>query len=115
MDAQARRQAVSRQLAEAAGPLREGPALEKAEKTLRQELNEACKLRGADSEEVFLRLRLENDLITALMVCAAARAREETRGCHAREDFPEANKELLRVTLRKGGEGIVVAKETILG
>ena len=68
------RTGMQKVLAEAAGPLLEGPALEKAEKTLRQELNEACKLRGADSEEVFLRLRLENDLITALMVCAAARA-----------------------------------------
>lgn len=100
---------------EAAGPLREGAALERAGEALRQGLAEIKGLRGADSQEAFLRLRLENDLTTALMLCAAAEARKETRGCHARVDFPEAEKQPMRVTLRQGAQGMAVAKETVSG
>lgn len=100
-------------LAGAVGPLRDGVALRKAQVLLPLMLEEVRRLEGMNEHEAFLSMRLANDLTTALLLCTAAEAREETRGCHARVDFPDTSPLPLRVVLKKGPDGARVAKETI--
>jgi aspartate oxidase len=42
-------------------------------------------------EDVVAACELANLALVGRALCAAARAREETRGAHARSDFPEAS------------------------
>lgn len=48
-------------------------------------------LAAAHDDDSLESLRLEASATTARLVCAAARAREESRGCHLRSDFPASN------------------------
>ena len=47
------------------------------------------------------RLNLENLVLTSRSICAAAQARNDSRGAHYREDFPETS-DLRRVALHRG-------------
>ena len=61
------------------------------------------------------RLNLENMILTSRAICAAALAREDSRGAHFREDFPERGVlEESRYTLaRLADDQIVVATEPV--
>jgi succinate dehydrogenase / fumarate reductase, flavoprotein subunit len=61
------------------------------------------------NQELLQRWELENLLMTARVVAHAARERRESRGGHAREDFPERKNEFNRHTLaRIDSEGRVM-------
>ncbi|QQX79763.1 fumarate reductase flavoprotein subunit [Shewanella sp. KX20019] len=87
------------------GIFRNGPELEKAVNELQELLKRAnalglkCKKRHANPELVEA-LRVKRMLKVALTVAAGAAARTESRGAHAREDFPQRNdKDWLNRTL----------------
>lgn len=56
-------------------------------------------------------LALENMAVVAEMVCKAALARAETRGCHSREDFPLMDNAnwLKNIVIGKSGPGMVLS------
>jgi fumarate reductase flavoprotein subunit len=87
------------------GIFRSGPELEKAVEQLQalllrsRNIGLSCKKRHANPELVEA-LRVKRMLKVALTVACGALARTESRGAHAREDFPQRNdKEWLKRTL----------------
>jgi len=97
-----------------AGPTRSGKALSDAMGTLEECLANARALQGASAEETFLRLRLENDLITAWLTIQAAYARDNSLGCHSRTDCPAAEIPPRRITLQKSGAAaVLIQKESV--
>jgi fumarate reductase flavoprotein subunit len=61
-------------------------------------------------------LNLKNLVLVSRAIAAAALAREESRGAHFREDFPEtrpADRDLAFTTLRLAGEALPVAFEPV--
>ena len=67
---------------EGAGVVRDARTLDAATAACDQVLD------AARTDGSLAGLRLEASATTARLVCAAARAREESRGCHLRSDFP---------------------------
>jgi fumarate reductase flavoprotein subunit len=61
------------------------------------------------------RLNLENLILVSRAICAAALAREDSRGAHYREDFPEVSDlAASRYTVvRSEGEGFAVGSEPV--
>ncbi|MGA0532633.1 L-aspartate oxidase [Hansschlegelia sp. KR7-227] len=61
------------------------------------------------------RLNLENLVVASRVICAAAQAREDSRGAHFREDFPETSDlAASRYTVvRQSGEAIGVTTEPV--
>ncbi|GIU43700.1 fumarate reductase flavoprotein subunit [Shewanella sairae] len=99
------KQQMQRIMMDYVGIFRNGPELEKAVSELQDLLKRAnalglkCKKRHANPELVEA-LRVKRMLKVALTVAAGAAARTESRGAHAREDFPQRNdKDWLNRTL----------------
>ncbi|MBV8527654.1 MAG: L-aspartate oxidase [Candidatus Dormibacteraeota bacterium] len=70
---------------EGAGVVRDASSLETAEAVCDETLA------AARTDDCLESLRLVASATTARLVCTAARAREESRGCHLRSDFPASN------------------------
>lgn len=109
------RENMSNALGQGASALRDGASLAKSLHILESGLGELQGLAGADAAEVFQRLRLENDMITALMVLKAARAREDSLGCHARADFPQKADAPYRLVIARDGAGAISIRKEDLG
>ncbi|GIU20594.1 MULTISPECIES: fumarate reductase flavoprotein subunit [unclassified Shewanella] len=99
------KQQMQRIMMDYVGIFRNGPELDKAVSELQDLLKRAnalglkCKKRHANPELVEA-LRVKRMLKVALTVAAGAAARTESRGAHAREDFPQRNdKDWLNRTL----------------
>ncbi|ARD24007.1 fumarate reductase flavoprotein subunit [Shewanella japonica] len=97
--------AMQRIMMDYVGIFRNGPELEKAVSELKDLLKRSkniglkCKKRHANPELVEA-LRVPRMLRVALTVACGANARTESRGAHAREDYPQRNdKEWLNRTL----------------
>ncbi|MEZ9820111.1 fumarate reductase flavoprotein subunit [Shewanella sp. 10N.286.45.A1] len=90
------KQQMQRIMMDYVGIFRNGPELEKAVNELQALLKRAkalglkCKKRHANPELVEA-LRVKRMLKVALTVAVGAAARTESRGAHAREDFPQRN------------------------
>ncbi|ACJ27262.1 Fumarate reductase flavoprotein subunit [Shewanella piezotolerans WP3] len=90
------KQQMQRIMMDYVGIFRNGPELDKAVSELQALLKRAnalglkCKKRHANPELVEA-LRVKRMLKVALTVAAGAAARTESRGAHAREDFPQRN------------------------
>lgn len=90
------KQQMQRIMMDYVGIFRNGPELEKAVNELQTLLKRAkalglkCKKRHANPELVEA-LRVKRMLKVALTVAVGAAARTESRGAHAREDFPQRN------------------------
>jgi L-aspartate oxidase len=85
-DAVALRSHLQRTMTRCAGVLRSAPSLEEAHRTV-----EAVGTQAADVAPSPARYELLNLVEVARAVLAGALAREESRGCHTREDFPETS------------------------
>ena len=109
------RQTMGQTLQSAAGPVRTAQGLTCAESTLQGLLAEAGTLHGQGPREEFLRLRLVNDLTAALMTVRAALLRNDTLGCHCRQDCPERAASPCRIILEKQAGGMTCRKERIQG
>lgn len=70
--------------------VRNAQDLQKALSVFEQELEEIEALRGSTPEESFALFRLKNDLTAAYLTAMSACAREDSVGCHARSDDPQA-------------------------
>ncbi len=109
------RQAMQRIMMDYVGIFRNGPELDKAITELQQLLvraNNICvnnKKRHANPELVDA-LRLRKMLKVALTVACGAAARTESRGAHAREDYPERNdRDWLKRTLTSWPDSDAIA------
>ena len=56
-------------------------------------------MRPVDSDEAVGRMRLKNDLLTALALTLSALERKESLGCHTRADHPEPPERSYRVVV----------------
>jgi L-aspartate oxidase len=86
------RDRLQRDMTTFAGVLRDGPGLEQAAKAVAAVAAEADQLH--DGQDV---AELRNLLAVGRAVVAAAIERRESRGCHHRLDFPEADRALARI------------------
>ncbi len=109
------RKALSEALQTGAGVLRDRDGLENAVRTLGRAREALAGLTGGNAREAFRRDRLQNDLTTALLVCTAALAREDSLGCHIRSDFPDQNPQPYRIMLSEGANGAVAVRCEPLG
>lgn len=103
------REELQAALAGGAGVLRDGDALAAALVRLNAARSALQNRRGADAGEAFARVRLENDVIAATLVCTAALQREDSTGCHVRTDRPQQAVSPYHVTLRSTKTGAVQA------
>lgn len=108
---QAIRQAMKQALQSALGPVRTERPMTEAEALLRECLAQAGGLCGRDAQEEFERLRLVNDLTTARMTVLSALMRDDTLGCHCREDFQDAAAQPYRVVIEKQGAGVMACRK----
>ncbi|MCF7935637.1 MAG: FAD-binding protein [Synergistales bacterium] len=87
------------------GPVRNRRGLEDALARL-DDLREKIALLGPREPTRLLEtLEMRGMITTARCVAAAAQAREESRGCHYREDRPEQSEAWRRIVTLRGGEG----------
>ena len=82
-----------------------------------KDLNDALQgLAPPSPSELWSRTAFRNQLITAEMVLRSAREREESRGAHFRDDFPQSDDEcwLANVILRQNHkEGMKLSLEPV--
>ena len=83
---------------DAVGIYRQGDGLSRAVRQLRAVREEAAQLSVDDKSQAYNTallelLELQNLLDLALITAACAESRRETRGAHAREDFPQRDDE----------------------
>ena len=95
----------------AASVVRTGKTLQSEIEHIRHLLTAVTALTGVTDEDTFSRLRLENDLHTALLLLLSAAERTETVGCHVREDYPERENSRYRVLVTKQDGSIKVERE----
>ncbi len=102
-------------LADSAGVLRTGEKLAEAMRALEAAQAELLSLIPAGNVEAFEQLRLQNDLMTALLVCTAAHNRDSSVGCHMRTDAPAPAETPYYIRLTRGADASVrVRKEEII-
>ena len=85
--------------------IRRGDHLRQAADTLIRLQCRAEEFHGCSPEESFQLRRLRNDLTTALLAVRSAETREETVGCHVREDYPDRSETCYRVVAQRDGSG----------
>jgi len=75
----------------------------------------ACSRGRCFNRELLDRIELDHMLTLAEVIAAGALAREESRGAHFREDFPERNDDrfLLHTMVRKSGTGVSLFKKPV--
>ena len=93
------RDIMSRTLERDVGVVRTAAGLEEAVSRLTELLEEAKLMRPVDADEAFGRMRLKNDLLTALALTLSALERKESLGCHTRADHPEPPERSYRVVV----------------
>ncbi len=79
-----------------AGIVRSAPSLDNALHTVDEVLLELEKERAGRPQELLRIIECRNAALSARSIIAAAIAREETRGAHYREDFPDEREEWLK-------------------
>lgn len=93
--------------------VRNETGLSEALKVFQKVLDELEQMSGVNAQEVYARLRLRNDCITAMLTAQSALMREESLGCHYRSDASEGKKARYRVVIRKGNNGPEIRKEDL--
>jgi len=92
-----------------AGLLRRSDELERGLNqlfTLRKSVKLSSRIDRMSPEEISICLNLENVLQISELVLTAALMREESRGAHYREDFPDSEKEwLVNIRCSRGADG----------
>lgn len=102
-DAQELRKQMQNALASGAGVLRNEKTMVDSVKKLEKILKMAYALSGTNGPEGFVRLRLINDVQTAILVCKGALERKESLGCHTLTDNDRAMDEPYRIIHSKNG------------
>src|SRR5690625_7559941 len=91
-----------------AGLLRRSDELERGLNqlfTLRKSVKLSSRIDRMSPEEISICLNLENVLQISELVLTAALMREESRGAHYREDFPDSEKEwLVNIRCSRGAD-----------
>jgi fumarate reductase (CoM/CoB) subunit A len=91
--------------------IRSGDALQPAARELGgmiDEIDHSAVPAGGD--ELYLKIRLRNDLMTAYLLSRAALERTESVGCHVRADAAASSGRRYRIQIRKGTGGAVLEK-----
>lgn len=101
-------------LSEKLNVLRCGEELAKARGELSDLLEEVSSfsLKGVEPELINKTLRLQNDLVCALLLTISSQLRTESSGCHVRTDSLETG-ERYRISITKSERGAVVVKQNI--
>jgi fumarate reductase flavoprotein subunit len=102
------------------GILRSAETLTRATHTLARLARDIAEMGVRDGERRYNltwmdRLNLENMILTSRAICAAALAREDSRGAHFREDFPErgALEDSRYTVARYAHDHVVVSTEAV--
>ncbi len=100
------KQQIQRTMTEHVSVLRDESGLRAAEQHLRDLSEQWAEVRVSGfphrlAKDFLEMLEVENMLLTARAIAAAARAREETRGAHVRLDHPDSSPQLVRVEVQQ--------------
>ncbi|MGI6084035.1 MAG: L-aspartate oxidase [Acetivibrionales bacterium] len=108
------RELMQETISDALNVIREERGLKSASERLLNVIDELNNLGvNDDPHDMFIKLRLHNDLTTAYLLSLSALERKETVGCHIRSDSQPPVGEPYHTKVTKDSNGLVIKKESL--